>query len=166
MNKTLIVTLQLEEGAQQYFNELRKEYFPAHINFLEAHLTLFHVLPAEEGIVQETLQQLSKRSSMRLSVTGLVNTGNGVAYKIVSEELLVLHATMQEIFQTFLVGKDKQRLWPHITIQNKVTAFKAQVLFEKLSTGFTPFHITATGFSTFLYDNGPWLHLMDHLFEK
>ena len=166
MNKTLIVTLHLEEGAQQYFNELRKEYFPAHINFLEAHLTLFHVLPAEEGIVQETLQQLSKRSSMLLSVTGPVNTGNGVAYKIVSEELQVLHAAMQEIFQTFLVGKDKLRLLPHITIQNKVTAFKAQVLFEKLSTGFTPFHISATGFCTFLYDDGPWLHLMDHLFEK
>ena len=165
MQKPLIITLKLDDKAKLYFNELREEHFPAHINFLEAHLTLFHALPPGEAIVQNTLEQFSKRGFIELSVTGLEKIGNGVVYTVASDELQALHAGMQDAFRSFLVGKDKQKLWPHITIQNKVTAFKAQSLFEKLSIGFTPYNIKAIGFSTFLYNDGPWQHLQDYLFE-
>ena len=161
----MIITLQLEESARHYFNERRKAYFPAHINYLEAHLTLFHALPSGEQLIQSTLEQLSKRAHISLHIEYLKNIGNGVAYKVTSPELQTLHASMQKAFEPFLVGKDKQTLWPHITVQNKVTAFKAQLLFEVLSKDFKPFTIIGTGISTYLYEGGPWQHMKDFAFE-
>ena len=166
MQKPLIITLMLEEEVKLYFNEQRKKYFPAHFNYLEAHLTLFYALPPGEISIQNTLERLSKRSFIELTIPRLANIGNAVVYTIDSPELQDIHAMMQESFKSFLVEKDKQKLWPHITIQNKVTAFKAKTLFEKLSVGFTPFNINAIGFSTFLYDGGPWQHLEDYGFKN
>jgi len=165
MDKPLILTLQLEEKASQFFNDQRKKYFPAHINYLEAHLTLFHALPPEEKIIVDIIQALSKRKIMDMEVTGLHNIGNGVVYTVASAALQSIHASMQQSFQPFLNGKDKQKLWPHITVQNKVTAFKSAELFKKLSQDFIPFSIRATGFSIFVYEGGPWQHLKDFPFE-
>ena len=44
----LIVTLKLDDAAQTYFNALRRQHFPPAINYLGAHLTLFHHLPGAE----------------------------------------------------------------------------------------------------------------------
>lgn len=92
--------------------------------------------------------------------------GHGAAFTIQSDEIMELHVSMKRAFTTYLTGKDKKKLWPHITIQNKVTAWKAQQLVEKLAAEFKPFSITATGFSLWKYDKGPWLHVNDFLFEK
>jgi len=67
-----------------------------------------------------------------------------------------LHKRMQEAFMPWLNFKDQQEIWPHVTIQNKATAFKAHQLFEQLSADFKPFTIMATGFNTWLYLKGPW----------
>ena len=40
-----IITAKLDEKSQQLLNTLRKEHFPAHLNYLDAHLTLFHQFP-------------------------------------------------------------------------------------------------------------------------
>ncbi|CAN5721087.1 2'-5' RNA ligase family protein [soil metagenome] len=165
MNKPMVVTLQLEEKARQYFNEQRKAYFPAHLNYLEAHLTLFHALPPDEKIITQTLQALSSRGTIRLNITGLRNIGNGVAYTVASDELQIMHASMQRDFESFLIGKDRQKLWPHITVQNKVTAFKASKLLEQLIVKFVPFSIMAIGISTFFYDGGPWIPVDDYKFK-
>jgi hypothetical protein len=42
--RPFILTLWMEEQAQKYFNQMRKIYFPAQRNYLDAHLTLFHNL--------------------------------------------------------------------------------------------------------------------------
>ncbi len=52
----MIVTLELEPEAQSFFNEQRRAYFPAHRNYLEAHLTFFYRLPAEEPAILLLLQ--------------------------------------------------------------------------------------------------------------
>ncbi|WP_204248378.1 hypothetical protein [Hymenobacter sp. PAMC 26628] len=41
----LILTLALDTDSQAYFDELRRQHFPAKINYLAAHVTLFHHLP-------------------------------------------------------------------------------------------------------------------------
>ena len=166
MGKPVIVTLQLEDDAMAFFNAQRTAYFPPRINFLDAHITLFHALPQPEAAVQLALEGFAKRDIITLEVNGLRNTGNGVAYDLFSRELQALHVKMQECFQHLLVGKDKEKLWPHITVQNKVTAFKAKTLYEKLSGGMIPFNIIGTGFSVYLYDRGPWQHISDHKFTR
>lgn len=152
----LIVTLELDAAHKAMFNALRRTHFPGHANYLEAHLTLFHHLPSREPLVDAALRQLSVRPAMTLAVTGVRSIGNGVIYTIASVELQHLHEQLQQRFMPWLKRQDQQVLRPHITIQNKVTAFKASRLTEELSSTFEPFSITATGFSTWYYLGGPW----------
>lgn len=152
----LIVTLRIEQEQQQFFNELRKTHFPAHVNYLDAHITLFHHLPSSGPFIHQQLAEFARHTSIKLLVNEIRHLGNGVAYSIECEALQILHQRMQHTFMPWLNTKDQQRLWPHITIQNKATAYKAQQLFEKLSGDFTPFEITATGINTWLYLKGPW----------
>ncbi len=161
----LIITLKIDEASQRYFSEIRKKHFPKHVNYLDAHLTLFHKLPSDEDIIDDTLRSLSKRNAFEMGVAEIKNIGNGNALAIESAELQVIHIAIQKELDQFLISQDRQKLWPHITVQNKVTANKAQILFKELSFSFKPFNITATGFSTWLYLNGPWEHKADYLFE-
>lgn len=166
MEKPIVITLELEAEAKAFFNEQRKLYFPSHINYLDAHLTLFHALPPNEMIIEQTLEKISKRDFINLEITGLKHIGNGVVYMISSPVLQVLHKSMQQSFKSFLIGKDKQVLWPHITIQNKVTDFKSKLLYEKLAADFKAFTVKGIGISSFLYDGGPWIHQKDFPFSE
>lgn len=99
-----------------------------------------------------------------MEVIGIRNMGKGVAFTLKSRKLLSLHKDLQQQFTKFLIRKDRQVLWPHITVQNQVTANKAQKLYEQLNADFKPLIITAVGISTWLYQKGPWEHLGDYLF--
>lgn len=156
MSSILIVTLEMEDVYQQHFNELRSKYFPAHANYLAAHITLFHHLPAGESAITAALEAAAQRAPFTLTVAGIVNFGQGVAYRLESGPLQQLHKTLQETFDPWLVKQDRQILRPHITVQNKVTSFKAKQLHEALSQDFEPFTIRATAFKTWLYLRGPW----------
>ncbi len=152
----LIITLELEKEDKERLNALRKAHFPAYSNYLDAHLTLFHKLPSDEPLITLTLKDLAARQPMLLEVNAVISFGNGVAFTILSEELQQLHAGMQHTFRSWLTRRDRQVLRPHITIQNKVTAFKATRLQEELQATFQPYTIKATGFSTWHYLGGPW----------
>ncbi|MBW8687021.1 2'-5' RNA ligase family protein [Chitinophaga rhizophila] len=156
MSNILIVTLEMEEVYQRHFNDLRQQYFPAHANYLDAHITLFHHLPADVPEVTATLATAAQRAAFTLKVAGVVHFGNGVAYRLESPELQALHHALQQAFEPWLIRQDKQSLRPHITVQNKVTAFKAQQLHEHLSASFVPFEMQATGLKTWRYLHGPW----------
>lgn len=160
----LIVTLTLDQASHEYFTKLRTENFPAYCNYLEAHITLFHHLPSGIPGIAETLKILSKRSQMKLDVTGIKNMGKGVAYIISSQELPALHKKMQSAFDIYLISQDRNKLWPHITVQNKVTAYKAKQTEQILMQNFKPFSILGIGFSVWVYRNGPWEHVDNYLF--
>ena len=161
----LIISLQLLPEEQAFFNALRAEHFPAHANYLDAHITLFHRLPAKEPLIRETLLQLARRPAMPITVTGVLSAGNWVAYTLESAELQQLHQSMQAAFNQWLIRQDRQPLRPHITIQNKVTAYKAQLLQQRLQAAFTPFQLHATGFCTWQYLKGPWKKVEEMVFE-
>lgn len=162
----LIITLTLDNTSQEYFTALRNQYFPKHCNYLQAHLTLFHQLPSNNLSINETLQKLVNRTAIQLEVNGVKTIGKGVVYTVFSTELVALHKQMQQLFDNYMVAQDRQRLWPHITVQNKVTAFKARQTLDILSADFNPFNIKATGFSTWLYLRGPWGHKQDYPFKN
>lgn len=166
VNYPLIVTLEIDEEHKAMFNALRKAHFPAHANYLDAHLTLFHHLPSRENAIDETLKAFSDREQLLLEVNAVKSIGTGVIFCIASEELQTLHESMQQMFMPWLKRQDQQLLRPHITIQNKVTEFKATRLLEELQSTFIPFTITATGFSTWYYLGGPWRHAGFFPFKK
>lgn len=155
-HKPLIVTLETTDPVRQYFTALRTVHFPAHANYLDAHITLFYRLPSAEPAVAEILQRYARRTPMMLEVNDIVNFGKGVAFTLACPELESWRAAMQEELMPWLRRQDKQPFRPHITIQNKVTAFKAQQLYDALLPDFRPFCIPATGMHTWLYLGGPW----------
>jgi 2'-5' RNA ligase len=156
MSNILVITLQMEEVYQIHFNALRQLYFPAHANYLDAHITLFHHLPASEPAITAALLDAAERGPLILNVAGIVNFGKGVAYRLVSNELQILHQQLQQTFDPWLIKQDRQVLRPHITVQNKVTAYKAQQLHQTLLQDFSPFEIQAIGLQVWRYLHGPW----------
>ncbi len=166
MSNILIVTLQIEEVYQVHFNTLRQLYFPAHANYLDAHITLFHHLPMGESAIIEGLMGAAARGPIILNVAGIVNFGKGVAYRLVSDDLQMLHQQLQKVFDPWLIKQDRQPLRPHITVQNKVTAYKAEQLHQLLLQDFTPFDIQVTGLQTWRYLHGPWKALETFSFHK
>lgn len=165
-SKPVIITLEITPSDMARFNTLRALHFPAHANYLEAHLTLFYRLPGMEASIPETLLQYSQRAPMTLQVSDIVNFGTGVAYTLHAPALQKLHTDLQAAFDPWLVRQDRQPLRPHITIQNKVTAFKAAQLHAQLKETFLPFDITATGFGTWAYLQGPWKALDKFVFRE
>ncbi|GAA4909639.1 2'-5' RNA ligase family protein [Mucilaginibacter defluvii] len=162
----LILTLKLDDKVQTYFNQLRARYFPSERNFLDAHLTLFHHLPAEEPGVYSMIEELAARQqSLLIDVIKIVSTGNGVAFKCESAELQKVHNHLQQQWRQWLIPQDRQKLWPHITIQNKVSADTAANTLQELSSGFTPFVMPGSGLSLWRYLGGPWEHVDDYSFQ-
>ncbi len=157
MQTPLILTVGIEETVQSFFNQKRKEYFPPEKNFIDAHLTLFHHLPDDDTAIIRTIEDLCfEQKAIPLSITEIKNIGKGVVYKIESKELIQLHRKLQKKWMDYLTMQDRQGLWPHITIQNKVTAEEVKQTLQQLKEGFIPFDVTATGLTLWRYLNGPW----------
>ena len=152
----LILTIRLDEESQAFFNRQRKQYFPPERNYLDAHLILFHQLPDEPSTIE--ILQAIQQPAFTISVSGLMNLGAGVAYRMESIELIKLHRELSQSFAAVLIPQDKQGFRPHITIQNKTTPALAKALFFELNVGFKPFEITAIGSDLWTYLDGPWRH--------
>lgn len=154
----LILTLALDDLAQDYFNALRCQHFPPKINYLAAHLTLFHHLPGTEvAAVSEQLRiYCSAQAPLPLHVTGLRSLGRGVAFTLENDELRALHRRLQAAFAAYLTPQDQQKLQPHVTVQNKVDHAAARQLLADLQAGFVPFEAVGTGLHLWAYRGGPW----------
>ena len=166
-SQILISTLLIDTETQGFFNNLRKQYFPAERNYLDAHLTLFHNLPGSEQAIIESIDTVCNNYNVfDMQVSKIVSIGNGVAYKIESPELKQLHKYLQQQFTQWLIPQDKQTLWPHITIQNKTDALIANQLINELNSGFIPFKVNALGFSLWEYKGGPWEFISEFRFKR
>lgn len=164
--KSLIITLKIDDVSQAFFNEKRKQYYPAYANFVDAHITLFYKLPSDKEIVYDTLKHLCNANEFDMQVIGIKNIENFVAYDIESPTLQHIHATMQTTFTDMLNEKDKEILWPHITLHNKATIYKAFKIHEKLLEDFKPCSITAIGFTCWFYAKKEWVKKEDFLFAQ
>ena len=162
----LILTLALDAATQTYFNDLRRRHFPPKINYLAAHLTLFHHLPgAEQAAIGQTLRDLSRTlSPLALPVTGLRSLGRGVAFTLENDALRTLHRRLQATFAPHLTPQDQQQLQPHVTIQNKVDPAEARALLADLQADFVPFEAVGTGLHLWAYRQGPWESLVEFPF--
>ncbi len=154
----LILTLALDADSQAYFDELRRRHFPPKINYLAAHLTLFHHLPgADEAAVTAHLAAVCRAlGALPVQVTGLRSLGRGVAFTLENAALRALHRRLQADFAARLTPQDQQKLQPHVTVQNKVEPAVARQLLADLQAGFQPFAATGTGLALWAYRGGPW----------
>jgi 2'-5' RNA ligase len=163
----LILTLALDAEAEAFFDRLRQQHFPLERNFLKAHLTLFHHLPPQEPAIFEAIDALCTRQKpVALKVVDVVCIGRGVAYKLESAVLQNLHKQLQQQWLPWLLPQDKQKLWPHVTVQNKVPPEMARAVHQQLQSTFTPFEVQATGLRLWNYLGGPWEPVNTYWFER
>lgn len=153
---SFIVTLQMDEASQAFFEGMRRKHFPPERNVIGAHLTLFHTLP-ETTEISDALRWIGEQNGQfAMEVTGLRSLGRGVAYTLRSAELLALHRELSDVFRDHLSAQDKQKFGPHVVVQNKATGDAARKLLGELTAGFVPFRVMGTGFELWRYLGGPW----------
>ena len=162
----LVLTLQLDEAAQARFDALRRAHFPPERNHLQAHVTLFHALPAElEDEVRADLAASAQRPAYDVDVVRVRSLGRGVAYDLRSSELAAQRAELARRWQSWLTPQDARPHAAHVTVQNKVTPERARALLRELEATFVPGAVRATGLALWRYLGGPWEPLGDYRFS-
>lgn len=153
---TTIVTLELDAGAQAWFEEQRQRYYPAALNRIPAHVSLFHALPGD-GNTRHALREAAEGTAgFRMRVVGVRSMGRGVLYELQAAEVMGLHRGLAERFRPFLTPQDKQPLKPHVVVQNKVEPAEAKALLAVLGAGFAAWEVEAVGLDWWEYLGGPW----------
>jgi 2'-5' RNA ligase len=165
-DRPLILTLLLEPAAQERFDALRRAHFPPERNHLQAHVTLFHALPAAaEQEVRADLADVASGPAYDVQVVRVRSLGRGVAYDLRSPELAAQREELARRWRPHLTPQDASRHAPHVTVQNKVDPQTACALLERLSADFVPSAVRATGLGLWRYLGGPWEPLGDYRFS-
>ena len=155
--RPFVVTLQLDDQAQERFDAERRELFPRGRTAVGAHVTLFHALPAHlRDDVEAQLDRLAGTPSFPVDLTEVFSLGRGVAYRLAAEELQLLHHGLQDRWLPHLSRQDAQPLRPHVTVQNKVSPEVAKATLARLRAAFEPTTLRAVGLELWRYDGGPW----------
>jgi hypothetical protein len=157
MTAPIIVTALM--GAQDFaeLDALRRRHFPPERNVLRAHLTLFHHLPPScERELLDLLRGLARDAQPSANLSGLINLGRGVAFRIESPELAGIRARIAEWFADMLTPQDQAGWRAHVTIQNKVAPEIARALLGELTATFKPRPLALSGLAAWYYRGGPW----------
>jgi len=127
---------------------------------LSAHLTLFHALPPSlEGEVMAALRDEARGPSPRATLSAPYSLGNGVAYRILSNDLDDLRERLADRFHGSLSAQDGHGFRPHVTIQNKVEARFARALLNELAAAHHDRPLAIPALSLHRYLGGPWQSL-------
>ncbi len=156
--RPLILTLGLAEDAQVFFEGERRRYFPARLNRIPAHVSLFHALPGEDlPAIQALLErEAAALAPFPLEVHDLMKMGRGVAYALRSPALDRLHGRLRAAWLPALTRQDMQPFRPHVVVQNKVDPEEARRLYAKLSQSFRQWTVEAASLLLWHYEGGPW----------
>lgn len=166
--RPLILTARMEPRAFHHFQTLRERHFPVARNQVPAHITLFHHLPgAELASITSRLKSIGRGTrELRIEVSGVRSLGRGVAYDLRSPDLEQIRAELAHAWQTLLIPQDRQGFRPHVTVQNKVEAREAKLLFTMLSMDFAPWSFAIDGLQLWRYLDGPWEALSETRFQR
>jgi hypothetical protein len=166
MAGALIITAQLGAEDHAWLDRLRRAHYPAERNQLPAHLTMFHALPpSAESAARSALGRISSERPPRASIDGLMNLGEGVAFRVVSPDLDRIRRDLATQFHGLLSAQDAYGWRPHVTIQNKVPPGEARSLLVKLERDFRPQPLIVKGLGLHRYLGGPWETLASYAFR-
>ena len=154
----LILTAELPPDLHRWATELRATHFPPESNYLEAHVTLFHALPAQ---IEDEARALLARLAGEFApppalLEGVTSLGRGTALGLSSPAMLELRARIADHFRGMLTAQDGHPPRLHVTIQNKVSPAEAKALQAELSGMVRPRDFAFPGMALFRYRGGPW----------
>ena len=162
----LIVTADFSPADFAWLEGLRRSHYPAELNRVPAHLTMFQSLPP--SAVDEVGRQLKLHSAgppPRAIIAGLMPFDAGVAFRIVSDELDSIREAIADHFHGLLSAPDAAGWRPHITIQNKVPPKQARALLAGLQRDFRPRSLRLAGLSLHRYLGGMWETIASYRFR-
>ena len=162
----LIVTADFAPADFAWLEGLRRAHYPAEQNRVPVHLTMFQGLPP--SAVEEIKQQLAAHTrcpAPRATIAGLMLFDEGVAFRVVSDELDSIIESIADHFHGMLSAPDAVGWRPHITIQNKVPAKQARALLRELERDFRSRPLGISGLSVHRYRGGPWETLATYKFR-
>lgn len=165
MTAPIIVTALIGAPDFAYLDGLRRTHFPPERNVLRAHLTLFHHLPpscADE--LKQLLRDEARGNDPQARLSGLINLGGGVAFRIESPDLEDIRARIAERFAPMLMPQDRNPWRAHVTVQNKVKAPQARALLDQLSADFRSRPLALSGLAAWWYRGGPWEAIVAYKF--
>ena len=151
------MTAQLDAQSAQTLEALRQRYFPAELNRVPAHLTLFHHLPGEDlrTISERVAALCGGHRALPFSIGGTRFLGRGVAFEVTCPPLVALREALAADWRDRLTAQDRQGYKPHVTIQNKVTPTEARTTQERL-LDVLPIDGELRGLQLWHYRGGPW----------
>ncbi|MBW7970639.1 2'-5' RNA ligase family protein [Bradyrhizobium sp. BR 10289] len=154
MERTFILTAELDTDGFAWLDGLRREHFPPERNLLPAHLTLFHRLSSAQT---ERLDDAAMPAAAIFILYERIRLlGSGVAVEITAPALAQLRTAVRHVMGGDFSKQDRQSWRPHVTVQNKVTAAAARQLHDRLSAGFKPRTGGVSGLLVWEYLGGPW----------
>jgi 2'-5' RNA ligase superfamily len=166
MTAPIIVTAVIGEPDFTYLDNLRRQHFPPEGNRLRAHLTMFHHLPPScEAELLQLLKDEARGNDPHARLSGLINLGGGVAFRVESPDLADIRARIAERFAPMLMPQDRNPWRAHVTVQNKVKAAEAQALLGQLNVEFRPRPLLLNGLAAWRYRGGPWEPIAGYAFE-
>ena len=154
----LILTAELPPDLHRWATALRRAHYPPERNQLEAHVTLFHALPAQlEGELRGLLARLAgELAPVPARLDGTMNLGRGTALALSSPAMLDLRDYIAEHFRGMLTAQDGHTPRLHVTIQNKVSPSEAKALQAELADMIRPRDFAFPALGLFRYRGGPW----------
>ncbi|UIP06080.1 2'-5' RNA ligase family protein [Erythrobacter sp. SDW2] len=163
----LILTALLPKDMHAWATALRTRHFPPERNHLEAHVTVFHAIPAHcEAEVAGVLKRLAAAfAPVDAELVGLMSLGRGTALKLESPGILRLREAIADHLHGLLTAQDQHRPRLHVTIQNRVSPAEAKALLASLASNIEPRRFAFRGFGLHRYMGGPWLHIGDFAFR-
>jgi 2'-5' RNA ligase superfamily len=166
MTAPIIVTAQIGDPEFGILDTLRRTHFPPERNHLRAHLTMFHHLPPScEAELLQLLKDEARGNDPQARLSGLINLGGGVAFRIESPDLEDIRARIAERFAPMLMPQDRNPWRAHVTVQNKVKAPEARALLDHLSADFKPRPLALAGLAAWWYRGGPWEAIAGYAFK-
>ena len=151
------MTALLDAQSMRTLETLRQRYFPAALNRVPAHLTLFHHLPGENlrSISDRITALCQDHRALPFDIVGTRFLGRGVAFEVTCPPLVALREALAADWRDRLTPQDRQGYRPHVTIQNKVTPTEARTTQERLFD-VLPIAGELQGLLLWHYRGGPW----------
>ncbi|MGQ0588834.1 MAG: 2'-5' RNA ligase family protein [Sphingosinicella sp.] len=162
----IIVTALFGPGDDGWLQHLRRIHYPPERNRVPAHLTLFRHLPP--GIERELARRLADAAAApppAAWVTGIMDLGEGTAFRVESQDLETIRGELAEAFHGLLTPQDQSPWRPHVTIQNKVLPKDAKALQQSLRASFEPRPLAIRALASWRYEGGPWAPFRSHAFR-
>lgn len=154
----LILTARADPASMARFEALRRAHYPAPINRVPAHISLFHHLPGSEveAVIDRLKFTARHHPAPEVEVAGLRSLGKGVALTLHGDGLAAIRAELADAWAPLLIPQDRQGWRGHVTIQNKVDPSLARKTLAALSATFEPWTARIVGIDVWRYLGGPW----------